>query len=431
MLKESIKKMIYHLSSPQSYVKQAACDDLYNPYDGMQYLKEIPVTMIDKKYAGLNDIKFTLISPVKNEAVDVVYYLDSILKQTLMPDEIIIVDGGSTDHTPQIIRDYGEANNLPITVVEIMSTSISMQRNLAINSARNNIVVLADAGNILDENYCRNMVGPFDEFPDVDLVGAIYYALHDEYAQHFIYGWDGFEGWDTFLPAGKTMAIKKDIFQTMCGFPEFLAFTGEDTLFDLYYRQVSRRWVFNKAAFVYWDIPTTWEGCLKKFYSYGIGDGENHMGDAVNYLRYAKMSRGIHAPYDIPISEHMYAGYLLGREKRAEIENDKRNVQKVYIILSRSQLQCDDDMWILVKSYIEENCKVIYISSLRQFPTAHYIDFDFTLLELYDAGSFYAEDLLRRYGRYISKMYIKKNGELDDRLSVIARQIETWGVRHV
>lgn len=429
--KSLLKKAIYSTLKEDSPVQQAVQTDLYNPYDGIQYLKDIEVTVINKNYETLPNTPFSLIVPVKNEAEEIHLFLKSIVEQTLLPSEVIIVDGGSNDSTPNIIRQFSQENHINIRVIEIQSKSISQQRNLAIKEAENELIVMADAGNVLDKNYCRNMIGAMIEYPDAELIGAIFYALHDDFAEHFIYNWEGFEGWKEYLPAGKTMAVRRSLFLSMGGFPEFLKFTGEDALFDIYYRNVSTHWVFNKAAFVYWDIPRTWEDCLKKFYSYGEGAGENHMGDAGFYTRQAKLRQGIYAPEPIPITDQMFAGYLLGREKRAEIEFNVRDSNKLIVILSKNQLQHDDGVWEKVKSYITENNKVIFISSLRQFPVPKFMDFDFTLLELYDLRSgFSIEDILRRYGRYIDKMELEVVDSDDAELNSIADVIKGWRAIH-
>jgi glycosyltransferase involved in cell wall biosynthesis len=429
-IKSVFKQVIYQATKEEAPVQIAVKEDLYNPYDGLQYLKDIKVTVIDKNYTTVSDAPFTLITPVKNEADDIFLFLNSIEEQTLIPDEVIIVDGGSSDGTPSIIREFAITSKTKIRVIEILSGSISQQRNLAIQESNNELIVMADAGNILDKNYCINMVGTLQEYPEAELVGAIFYAVQNDFAEHFIYNWEGFGGWQDYLPAGKTMAVRRSIFLSMGGFPEFLRFTGEDALFDLYYRSVSTHWVFNKAAYVYWDIPRTWEGCLEKFYSYGEGAGENHMGDAGFYLRQAKMRKGIYAPEPIPITDQMFAGYLFGREKRAEIEFNTRLVNSVIIIFSRSQLQCDIEAWEKVKEYIANKNKVIFVSALRQFPPAKYVDFDFTLLELYDLKSgFSVEDLLRRYGRYVSKMKVEVIGN-DEKLNSFADVINNWVIKN-
>lgn len=49
----------------------------------------------------------SIIVPVRNEEKNLPHLLASIQKQTLKPDEIIVVDDDSTDQTPKIARDFG------------------------------------------------------------------------------------------------------------------------------------------------------------------------------------------------------------------------------------------------------------------------------------------------------------------------------------
>jgi glycosyltransferase involved in cell wall biosynthesis len=48
-------------------------------------------------------MKTSLITTVYNEQNSISDFLKSIFEQTLLPDEIVIVDGGSKDQTVQMI----------------------------------------------------------------------------------------------------------------------------------------------------------------------------------------------------------------------------------------------------------------------------------------------------------------------------------------
>lgn len=53
-------------------------------------------------------MKYTIITPVKNEEDYIRFTLESVVNQTLRPNEWIIVDDGSTDETLSILREYEE-----------------------------------------------------------------------------------------------------------------------------------------------------------------------------------------------------------------------------------------------------------------------------------------------------------------------------------
>ena len=58
------------------------------------------------------DDSYLLISPCRNEAEFMVKTLDSVVSQSLRPAKWIIVDDGSTDATPDILRQYSESTTL-------------------------------------------------------------------------------------------------------------------------------------------------------------------------------------------------------------------------------------------------------------------------------------------------------------------------------
>ena len=51
---------------------------------------------------------YVVITPVRDEQEHIKGTLESMLKQTVLPQQWVIVDDGSTDATPNIIRQYAE-----------------------------------------------------------------------------------------------------------------------------------------------------------------------------------------------------------------------------------------------------------------------------------------------------------------------------------
>jgi biofilm PGA synthesis N-glycosyltransferase PgaC len=52
--------------------------------------------------------RYVLISPCRNEELYMRRTLDSVLAQTVLPDKWVIVDDGSTDATPRVLREYAD-----------------------------------------------------------------------------------------------------------------------------------------------------------------------------------------------------------------------------------------------------------------------------------------------------------------------------------
>ncbi len=56
-------------------------------------------------------MKVSLISTVKDASAHVEEFMGSVAAQTRAPDEVIVVDGGSTDGTPDLLRRAGRRGN--------------------------------------------------------------------------------------------------------------------------------------------------------------------------------------------------------------------------------------------------------------------------------------------------------------------------------
>jgi glycosyltransferase involved in cell wall biosynthesis len=69
---------------------------------------------------------YCLISPARNEAEYIEKTLDSVLAQTVLPKRWIIIDDGSTDDTPKILREYAAKHDF----IEVQSRANRGRRAL-------------------------------------------------------------------------------------------------------------------------------------------------------------------------------------------------------------------------------------------------------------------------------------------------------------
>ena len=85
----------------------------------------------------------SLVATVRNEQATIRAFVESLLSQTTLPDEVIIVDGASTDGTLEILRQFAAAGKIRLIS---QPCNIAQGRNLGIGQARHEFIAVTDAG---------------------------------------------------------------------------------------------------------------------------------------------------------------------------------------------------------------------------------------------------------------------------------------------
>ena len=233
-------------------------------------------------YGKMNSIKVSLICTLKNEESSVKEFLDSLLSQSRQPDEIIIVDGGSTDRTVEIINSYIE-NGAPIKLIVKEGPNIAEGRNIAIKNAKYDVIASTDAGCRIDKHWLENLIKPFEKDPSVDVVSGWYKpnarTEFEKCVAELTYPKleQVLKDPDKFLPSSRSVAYKKTVWEKVGGYPEWL-YTAEDTLFDLNLKRAGCKFVFAPDAVVYWRPRSTYRELRKQFYGYARGNSEAKIG---------------------------------------------------------------------------------------------------------------------------------------------------------
>ncbi|MBR3835215.1 MAG: glycosyltransferase family 2 protein [Clostridia bacterium] len=115
----------------------------------------------------MNDIVVSIIIPVYNAEKTLVRCLDSLLAQTLKNIEIIVVDDGSTDSSPQICDEY--AVRFGIVVIHKQNGGVSAARNKGLEAANGKYIMFCDSDDWVEESYVENFYKCIEK-TDVDLV---------------------------------------------------------------------------------------------------------------------------------------------------------------------------------------------------------------------------------------------------------------------
>jgi len=223
----------------------------------------------------------SIVLTVKNDPAGCRLALSSLLRQTRIPDEIIVVDGGSTDDTQDAIRALA-ADNAHIRLIEAPGANIAAGRNIGTRAARWEMIATTDAGCRAAPDWLAKLVHPFSEEPDTDFVAGVY-RIDGQTLFETVVGLATMRGQldpvcpDTFNPSGRSMAYTKSVWSQAGGWPEWVHFS-EDTLFDHKLRSLNVQWRFAGDAIVDWRPRKTLRALVKQFYNYGTGRGHTQIG---------------------------------------------------------------------------------------------------------------------------------------------------------
>jgi len=248
-------------------------------------------------------MKISVVATVLNEENSLKTLLDSLVNQTIKADEIVLVDGGSTDSTIPIIKEF-QKNHPQINLVQ-ESGSIAHGRNVAVKAAKNEIIAQIDGGCVAKKDWLEKLTTPLND-QSIGLVAGYYEMVADSPFQKALAPFCGIppHRFDprSFLPSGRSVAFRKEAWEYVGGYSECLERAGEDTLFNYKILKAGVRIARVKDAIVYWDVPATYKSALKKFYYYAKGDAQAKI--------WWHPAQGI-ATHNIKILS-IFARYLLG-----------------------------------------------------------------------------------------------------------------------
>ena len=223
-------------------------------------------------------MKISLISTVYNEASNIEEFLVSIASMTKRPDEVILVDGGSSDGTYEFLQEYAaSAPPFGVSVLREQGCNIARGRNIAIAAATHDIIAVSDAGCRLDCRWLEEITRPLLD-SRADVAGGWYEpdarTGFEKAASLCTFTRLSRVDGESFLPSSRSIAFTRKSWASAGGYPEWLTLTAEDTLFDLSLKENGCRFAFVPTAVVCWRPRRNLPALMKQYRLYGFGDGE-------------------------------------------------------------------------------------------------------------------------------------------------------------
>ena len=228
----------------------------------------------------------SLICTVYNEGESIQHLLDSLARQTCPADEIVIVDGGSTDNTVNILEQYEQ--KLPLTIISEPGANISRGRNVAFASTHGDIIAITDAGVRLPNDWLEHITVPFRRKNPPEVVAGffradphtVFEAAMGATVLPLQYEIDPAH----FLPSSRSIAVRRSAFEQVGGYPEWLDYC-EDLIFDLRLK-ANAQFTFAPDACVAFRPRGSIREFFKQYYLYARGDGKADLWRKRHAIRY-------------------------------------------------------------------------------------------------------------------------------------------------
>jgi glycosyltransferase involved in cell wall biosynthesis len=170
---------------------------------------------------------YIIISPVRDEADRIEKTLQSVLAQTMRPSRWIIVDDGSQDQTPEIVKRYAQGRNWihlhrihrdgsrDLGSAEIQAFNAGYQ---LVKDQEFDFIVKLDGDLELPPDYFARLIAKFSEEAKLGIASGIYFENNgDEWAP---------VSYPAYHAAGASKMVRASCFRDIGGFP---LFPGWDT----------------------------------------------------------------------------------------------------------------------------------------------------------------------------------------------------------
>ncbi len=268
--------------------------------------------MFNKKIRGKRVLEKTgFITTVYNEAPSIRQFLGSLMDQTVLPSEIVIVDGGSEDGTFEVIDGffrglarregteflkiyYGEGaeNEKPrlitVRLIKKAGAKISVGRNTAIINSSCSFISSSDAGCILDPRWLEEINSGMDG-SKIKINGGMNYPLCVSFIQDLLAlcimpGLNEIKR-DRYMPSSRNICFRKTHWEKAGGYPQYLDY-GEDMKFDFNLKEKGYEIMFNPEAVVYWKMRDSLSDIFRQFFRYAKGDALGKMYPLRHFIRF-------------------------------------------------------------------------------------------------------------------------------------------------
>jgi cellulose synthase/poly-beta-1,6-N-acetylglucosamine synthase-like glycosyltransferase len=255
----------------------------------------------------------SLVSTVLNDREGTQSFFEYIESQTVRPQEIIVVDGGSTDGTWELLQTYAKEGAIPLIAHQEIGCNVARGRNLAITLAQYELIVSTDIGCLWEPQWLEELVQPLKTNPKIEAVMGSWQVrwedLQGDWAkvEYALLNAPKLIASPTSHASSRAIAYRKALWQKIGGYPEDLTLAGDDMVFALMLHQATDQVACAPTPRCHWERPSSLKAFCKESRRNFRGAGE--AGIWMDYGLLTSLRLGIEA-LSIPIAFFGLLGIL-------------------------------------------------------------------------------------------------------------------------
>lgn len=193
-------------------------------------------------------ILFSIIIPLYNKQDSIKATLQSVLAQTYIDYEVVIIDDGSTDNSARVAEELTCQLGKNARIIRKDNKGVCSARNRGIQEAKYDYIALLDGDDIWHKDYLTEQVQMIKDFPDAKMWGINYAetcagklirdvptGLPKKY-RGYVDNYFQIEGRISDLFHSSAVVIKKEVFEQVGGFDERIRYAEDN---DMWFRIIA------------------------------------------------------------------------------------------------------------------------------------------------------------------------------------------------
>ncbi len=222
----------------------------------------------------------SLVTTVLNDRQGCASFFTQMEGQTCLPDEIVIVDGGSTDGTWELLQKYHPNKSYSLRVLQEIGCNVARGRNFAIANSQYDIIVSTDIGCTWESQWLEELAQPLLENKQLEAVMGSWQVrwedLKSDWAkvEYALLNEPKLIATPKSHASSRSIAYRKSLWEKIGGYPEDLTLAGDDMVFALLLHQTTDSVSCAPIPRCYWQRHVTLQSFCKEARRNFFGGGE-------------------------------------------------------------------------------------------------------------------------------------------------------------